>query len=175
MTTCEYCDLISREQEVLYADDDIIIAVKDKVVTPGQLIVFPRQHLTILEMMSDSLLEKCALMANKVGAAVFESLGSQGTNIIVQNGLGAGQSVPHFGIEIIPRLDNDGLNFQWEHRQLMEDEVEMTHALLADGVQQLEKAAHEKKSEHKETTPKKILSHKEGSKNYLLKSIERIP
>lgn len=174
MTTCEYCELLNREQEIIYADDDIIIAVKDKVVTPGQLTVFPRKHLTILEMIPEALLEKCAVMANKASTAVFESFGSQGTNILIQNGLGAGQTVPHFGIEIIPRQENDGLNFQWEPRQLMEDEVEMSHALLLDGVQQMEKAVHEKK-EDKAVTKTTTLSHKDGGKNYLLKSIERIP
>ena len=175
MTQCEYCELLDRKEEILYADDQIVVAVKDKVVTPGQLTVFPREHLTILEMVSQSLLEKCATMANKVSVAIFESLGSQGTNIIIQNGLGAGQTIPHFGIEIIPRQENDGLNLQWEPRQLMEDEVETAHALLQGAVTDIDDAEQEKKLKQTHSKETKKISQEKGKKNYLLKSVERIP
>ena len=170
---CEYCELLEKKEDIIYADEEIVVAVKDKVATPGQLTVFPREHLTILEMVPPDLLEKCAVVANKVSIAIFEGLGSQGTNIIVQNGLGAGQSVPHFGIEIIPRQESDGLNFQWQPKQLMEDEIEITHSLLVEGIDQTGKVIKkEKKIDSKE---KKEVKEEKGKKNYLLKSLRRLP
>ena len=63
-------------------------------------------------MADDAILEKCSAIANKVGIAVFDSLGVQGTNLIINNGLGAGQKVPHFCLEVYPRQENDGLPLQ---------------------------------------------------------------
>lgn len=172
MTKCEYCQLLDKEEEIVYADQEMVVAVKDRVATPGQLTVFPREHFTILEMVPEQILKKCAVLANKVSAAIFESLDSQGTNIIVQNGLGAGQSVPHFGIEIIPRQENDGLNLQWKSHQLMEDEVEITYALLKE--EAIKITSGESRSKKEEVLSKKVKEEK-GEKNYLVKSLRRIP
>ena len=150
MSLCEYCELMDREENVIYSDKEIVIAVKDKVATPGQITVFTKEHLTILEMVPEKLLEKCSTIANKVSIAVFESLGAQGTNIIVQNGLGAGQNVPHFGIEIIPRQENDGLNLQWQPRQLMEDEVEEIFKTLKEEAGKIDYTKKESNKKEKE-------------------------
>ena len=100
---CEYCEMKDLVQAVIYKDEEVVVAVKDKVLIPGQITIFPQDHFTILEQVPDHILTKCMTIANKVSIAAFETLGSQGTNIIVRNGLGAGQNVPHFGIEVIPR------------------------------------------------------------------------
>lgn len=171
---CEYCELKERQEEILYEDNEIVVAVKDMVTTPGQITVFPKEHFTILEMVPDQILGKCAAIANKVSIAAFECLGSQGTNIIVKNGLGADQTIPHFGIDIIPRQENDGLNLQWEPKQLMEDEIESVYSIIKE---ELEKEDQEPAEEKKETKSgnKETKEKSENKKNYLLKSLRRIP
>src|SRR3989338_2178826 len=178
---CEYCDIVNRESksELLYEDADLIIAIKDTVLTPGQVTIFPRQHFTILEMVPEEILQKCFVYANKAGMAVFEGLQSQGTNIIVQNGLGACQKVPHFAIEVIPRTEGDGLQLQWQPKQLMEDEIENVFAILKEeagkiDLQKKKKAEQEKEVVVKdEKTEMKVV--KEKGENYLLKSLRRVP
>ncbi len=39
------------------------------------------------------------------------------------NGVPAGQTVAHFIIHVIPRLENDGVNLQWRPKQLTEEEM----------------------------------------------------
>lgn len=156
---------------ILYEDDDLVIAIRDHVATPGQISIIPKQHYTIMEMVPNKLLEKCASLANKVGVAVFEGLGAQGTNIIVRNGLGAGQTVPHFSIDVIPRQENDALNLQWEPQQIMEDEMEITFNSLKELSSQI------KLEEPKIETKEPALESKKEEKidNYLLKSTQRLP
>jgi histidine triad (HIT) family protein len=112
--TCAHCEILELKKNVLYEDQDVALALKESVLVPGQIIVFPKQHLTIMEMLDDKVLGKCATLANLASKVIFEGLGAQGTNILVKNGLGAGQEVPHSSIEVIPRQENDGLNLQWE-------------------------------------------------------------
>ncbi len=147
---CEYCDIIGRQGrgQILYEDDELFVAVKDNVVTPGQITIFTREHFTILEMVPDLLLAKCAVVANKVSIAIFESLGSQGTNIIIRNGIAAGQNVPHCGIDVIPRIEEDGLGLNWQGKPMSEDEMEITVRAIAEdlkkqGSSKTEKPPHE--------------------------------
>ncbi len=173
---CEYCDIAERKSkaQILYEDEEVIVAVKDLVLIPGQITVFPRKHFTILEIVSDDILLQCSAAASKVSQAVFESLEAQGTNILVQNGLGAGQKVPHFAVEVIPRREGDGLNLQWPPREVPEDELEIVLQQLQADVKKLGDLTAEKKKE--EATEKKadLKPQKEGE-NYLLKSLRRIP
>jgi len=170
---CEYCELEKGRSKILYQDEQVIAVVKDTGVHPGQITIFPKEHFTILEMVPEDILQKCFILANKVGIAVFEGLDAQGTNIIIQNGLSAGQKVPHFGIEVIPRREQDGLNFQWATKQLQEDELDGTFKMLKEGEKKEEKK--EEKVEKKEEVKIEKKSESKEEENYMLKQLRRIP
>lgn len=150
----------------LYKDEKVAVALRDKVFMPGQLTVFPVEKFTILEMVPEDVLAKCFLLANKVSIAAFESLGSQGTNIIIRNGLGAGQNVSHFGIEVVPRVENDGLNFEWQGKPEQEEELERTASLIKEALENVKPVEQGDEEEVKE---------EEEKNNYLLKSLDKIP
>ncbi|PIN76730.1 hypothetical protein COV17_01340 [Candidatus Woesearchaeota archaeon CG10_big_fil_rev_8_21_14_0_10_36_11] len=167
---CDYCEIIEMKKNLLYEDDNIVVVVRDIAVTPGQISVIPKQHFTILEQVPTEILTKCAIVANKVSMSVFESLGSHGTNIIVKNGTGAGQTIPHFSLDIIPRQENDGINTQWKSKQLMEDEMDMAFSTLKDAVDMPIITVKKLPDEG----PKKIKDGEWGE-NYMLKSLRRLP
>lgn len=171
---CEYCEMLERSDKagIIYEDNDLVVAVKDLVFSPGQITVFPRNHYTILEQVPNKILGRCVEIANKVSISIFETLGSQGTNLMIRNGLGSGQNVPHFCLEIIPRQENDKLGLQWEPKQLMEDEIETTFLVLEEAARNL---ILEEKLEKKELPKVEKTEVKEGKENYLLKTLRRIP
>ncbi|MBS3123795.1 HIT family protein [Candidatus Woesearchaeota archaeon] len=195
---CAHCEILELKKNVLYEDEDVVLALKESVLIPGQIIVFPKQHLTIMEMLDDKVLGKCATLANLASKVIFEGLGAQGTNILVRNGLGAGQEVPHFSIEVIPRQENDGLNLQWELKKAEDEELEITlsilkeeEKLLQEGKKKESAAPAEKikssdikiidvntidKSESDTSNPSEN-EEKPAQKeeNYLLKSLRKIP
>ncbi len=162
----EYELLMEQKEAIIFEDEDLVVAVKDKVFTPGQITVFPKKKVTILEQVPDDILEKCSVLVNKASIAAFEGLGAQGTNVIIQNGLAAGQKVSHFGIEIVPRQQDDPLNFMWEGKPEQEDEL--------DRVAEKIKEALTAKPVVKEPAPEEKAEKKKG-KNYLLKSLRKIP
>ena len=175
---CEYCDIAERNSraQILHEDEYVVVAVKDLVSIPGQITVFPKKHFTILEAVPDDILLKCSAMAEKVSLAVFESLDSQGTNVLVYNGLGAGQKVPHFAIEVIPRRENDGLNLQWQPKEVHPEELEIVVAQLQEEIQKpdiltKDETEKEQPNGHKAEAVKT----EKGKDNYLVKSLRRIP
>ncbi|HIG93770.1 TPA: HIT family protein [Candidatus Woesearchaeota archaeon] len=176
--TCEYCQLLDQKGSIIYEDAEVVVAVKDTVITAGQITVFTKEHFTILEMVPDSVIQKCCVMSNKVSIAVFEALGAQGTNIIINNGLGAGQKVPHVALEIVPRRENDGLILQWQPKQLMEDEMETAYLLLkaeGDKLVNIGKKQEKKEVVNAQEPVKGKIQDKAGKKNYLMGSLRRMP
>ncbi len=177
---CEYCEIAQHKgkAEILYEDQDIIIAIKDTAAIAGQITIFPKDHFTILEMVPDAILKRCASLSNHVSTTIFETMGCQGTNIIVQNGLGAGQKVPHFAIEVLPRREGDGLNLQWEPKQLSEDDMSTAYLMLkeeGDKIVNIGKGEKLAPAAAKYEEKKVIKAEGSGKDNYLLKSLRRMP
>lgn len=174
---CDYCEIAGKKvrAEVVYEDDKIMAVVKDMAAFPGQICVFPKGHHTILELVPDSLVDHLFKVVNKLGMAVFEGLGVQGTNIIVQNGTAAGQTVPHFCIEIIPRKERDGLNFQWKTKQLMEEEMGTAYLTLKEEGEKIVVGVEEKKEEVFHDKRTEMVVEKEDEENYLVKQLRRRP
>ncbi len=174
---CEYCDIAAGKgkAQLLYEDDAVIVAVKDVVYTPGQITVFPRRHFTILEQVPDEVITKCMSVADKTSRTVFETFQAEGTNIVIQNGLGAGQKVPHFAIEVIPRREGDKMNLQWQPKEVSPDDLDIAAHQLSEEVARLgDFTAPKKKEEPKEKKEEKIIEAEKGE-NYLAKSLKRIP
>src|SRR3989344_8164452 len=164
---CEYCDILTGKSkaQLLYEDESVIVVVKDMVFTPGQVTVFPRDHFTIMEQVPDEILTKCMIIAEKTSRAVFEVFQAEGTNILIQNGLGAGQKVPHFAIEVIPRREGDALNLQWQPKEVSQDDLDIIMHQLSDEIAKLGDFTAPKKKEEKKVEEKKT----EEGKDYLSK------
>ena len=164
---CSYCELVELKKNLIYDDEEVVVAVKEHAAISGQIIVFPKQHLTIFEMVSNKLLEKMAAVANKAGIAVFETLGVQGTNLLIKNGLGAGQNVPHVAFEIIPRKKDDLLDLQWDAQQATEEDTGTILALLKEEEKNIKELSKVEKAE----------AHKpdEARDNYMIKTLRKIP
>lgn len=133
---CEYCELIEKKKNILYEDDKLVCVLAEQPATAGHIMVIPKQHKPIFEMIEDSLAGYCFTIANKMSIALFESIKAQGTNMITHNGVPAGQEVPHFCIHVIARRQGDGLLFEWLPKKLSEEEMGQVEMQLK---QELEK------------------------------------
>ena len=99
---------------------------------PGHCFVIPKIHYPILEQVPDDDIAEAFSIANKLSVALFDHLGAEGTNIFVANGIPAGQTVAHFMVNVIPRRQNDGINLQWQPKQITEEEVATIELKLKD-------------------------------------------
>jgi len=176
---CEFCDIVNgKEQaETLYEDEDIIAVLHLKPAYPGQIIIFTKEHHTIIEQVPDPVVQNTFKIANKLSTVLFETLNIQGTNIIVQNGTAAGQTIPHFSVNIVPRSENDGLNFQWATQQLSKDEMETALLELKSHTETIHPDMFQKQKQTIEIKSEKPATVKLDSKkeDYLVRQIIRIP
>ncbi|MBI5391179.1 HIT family protein [Candidatus Woesearchaeota archaeon] len=114
----------------VYEDNDIVVLLCDEPSVSGHMVAIPKEHFPILEVMPDPLAGKLFAAATKVSSALFEH--AQGMNVIVQNGISAGQDAAHVQIHLIPRAQNDNINFNWMPKQLSEEEMNNAEFLLKE-------------------------------------------
>ncbi len=175
---CLYCKIVGGEIPVkkIYEDEKVLAFLKPNPASFGHILIIPKAHYTIIEQVPDFEVGKLFNVSNKLCTAAFETLGAGGTNILTQNGVAAGQSVPHFAINIIPRKENDGLNFQWQPKQLSQEEMSTVELKLKDashnigGFQKSDNAPMQVAKQ----LPEKI-KEKKGEENYLIKQLDRMP
>ena len=132
--SCIVCQIIENKipSKKIY-EDELVMAVLDvNGANPGHCFLMPKNHYPIIEQVPDNEISRLFQVSNKISTAIFESLGAQGTNIFVANGIPAGQTVAHFTINIIPRKENDGINLQWQPKQLSEEEMSTVELKLKE-------------------------------------------
>lgn len=168
---CEYCEI--KEESIIYQDQKVVAFIPDKAVAKGHIIVVPKQHYRIFEEVPDEDITHIFNVTNKLSALVFDTLGAQGTNIIVQNGT-PGQEIPHFSVSIIPRKEGDGLSFEWEPQKFSDDELQGFELLIKDGLKD-KKEKKSKKDEKEELDDIETIEQEDGEENYLIKQLERMP
>ena len=174
-TACVVCQIISGNvpSKKVY-EDELVMAVLDvNGANPGHCFVMPKNHYPIIEQVPDSEIGRLFQVSNKMSSAIFESLGAQGTNIFVANGIPEGQTVAHFTINVIPRKENDGVNLQWQPKQLSEEEMSTVELKLKE---QTKNIGHFEKEEKKAkiSAPKPLVLSDE-EEEYFSRQMRRLP
>lgn len=184
---CEICEN-KFSNNVLFENDKIIILLAVNPATSGHIQIFPKTHYTIIEQVPNEELDYLTMVANKISILLFELLKVHGTNIIVQNGVPAGQTIPHFSLNIIPRRTDDGLKLDWDIKQATPEALESIHRIINEGLIMSDPANNSAVTNmivtSENPTPQTVqepisntekITSKDKKTNYYLKSLERIP
>ena len=146
---CNVCgELKGAIKSFVVNEDQHTVVLLDQNGIPGQVLIVPRIHLPILESIPDPLLMHLGNLTAKTSAVVYKALNTDGTNIIINNGLIAGQKEPHFSISIIPRKDNDGIKFLWQQKTIPDNELDELHKKITQEIENATKT--EEKQDNKE-------------------------
>lgn len=178
MENCPFCHIIAGNEasKKIYEDEKIIAILDLNPANMGHVLVMPKEHYPIIEQVPDPIVDALFKVANRISIAVFETLKTEGTNIIVSNGIAAGQKAAHFMIHVIPRTQNDNINFNWKPKQLSEEEMSTVELELKEQAKRIGEFEKEKPKpitieEKTEKIPEKVGK----EENYLIKQLERIP
>lgn len=129
---CQYCETLQKKDGFVYEEEDAAILLHKSPAMPGHMLVLPKEHFTIIEQTPDNIVRKLAALSNKASTALLKVLGAAGTNVIIENGTGAEQQVPHIAFNVIPRIEGDGLNFQWQPKKLSDEQMGLIELQLKE-------------------------------------------
>ncbi len=116
---CIFCRIVAGEAPAaLIHDDDAVIAFMDiNPVTPGHLLVVPRQHHVAIATVPGNILSHMTVVAQWLAAALRASeIRTEGINLFLADGAAAGQEVWHSHLHVIPRWPGDGFRIAADWR-----------------------------------------------------------
>jgi diadenosine tetraphosphate (Ap4A) HIT family hydrolase len=130
---CIICDK-KFEKNILFENDFVTIMLAVEPSVNGHIQIFSKQHHTIIEQASDEELSYMIATANQISMVLFEALKVHGTNIIINNGVPAGQKIPHFSVDILPRRTDDNLKLDWALKQATPEALESVQRIIGEGM-----------------------------------------
>ena len=115
---CIFCKIVAGQIPCfkLLEDDETIAFMDINPVNPGHALAVAKGHWPTVDVIPAEVLGDVAKTAQKVAKAAFKVLKPHGVNLLQANGEGAGQSVPHLHIHIMPRVKGDDVNLNWEQK-----------------------------------------------------------
>ena len=129
---CIFCKIVAGQipSYKLAEDADTIAFMDINPVNPGHALSVAKGHWPMVDTIPPEVLGAVAKTAQRVAKAVMSELKPVGVNLLQANGPGAGQSVPHLHIHIMPRRDKDGVALNWECKPRDRAEIEAIYKKL---------------------------------------------
>ena len=125
MENCIFCKIIDGviPSTVIYEDENVKVILDIAPAAKGHAILIVKEHVENVFELPVDLAGKVFAVVPKVAAAIKETLGCDGLNILQNNGVAAGQTVFHLHIHFIPRWDNDNVHIKWETGEYADGEA----------------------------------------------------
>ena len=123
---CIFCQIVSGKIQAkkIYEDEHAVAILDINPANPGHILLLTREHYSIMPQIPEDEISHVFMLAKSLSNSMLRSIDAQGTNIIVANGIAAGQRAQHFMAHIIPRKENDGVNFVLPQKTIEQGEIE---------------------------------------------------
>lgn len=111
MDRCVFCEIVAGREPAgfIYRDENVVVFLGHRPVTPGHALVIPREHATHLADMDEETGAHLFRVAMRVAAAIRRSaVRADGVRLALSDGRAAGQVVMHVHMHVIPRSPGDG-------------------------------------------------------------------
>ncbi len=112
---CIFCKIVAGTIPCfkLYEDAATLAFLDINPVATGHALVIPKAHAPNLFESIDVDLAAAMATARLLAGAINQTLQPAGLNLLQANGPGAGQSVFHLHLHVIPRSMGDDLKMNW--------------------------------------------------------------
>lgn len=135
---CLFCAIVTRQAQssVVHEDETVVVFMDLNPVTPGHLLVVPREHAVGLEDLDAATSAHVWLVGHDMARALRRSsMGCEGINVLLCDGEVAFQTVFHFHLHVIPRYAGDGWTLKAEsperERSLLDRDAQTIKAAIA--------------------------------------------
>ena len=130
---CIFCQIIEGkvQSKKIYEDEHVFAVLDINPANPGHMLIMPREHYSIMPQIPEEEIEHLFLVVKSLSNSCLRALEVQGSNIIAANGVAAGQRAQHFMIHLIPRKEEDGIDFNLPQNTMDEKELENIGKMLS--------------------------------------------
>ncbi len=134
MQKCVFCDIAQFQHEIVLATSTARVIYNLKPVRPGHVMIVPIDHIETLADLPTDLAGHMLELIKDTYRLLEVAFKAEGFNVILQDGLVAGQSVPHLHVHVIPRRYKDMSNLRfyanvfrgfWHRPSLRADQMQL--------------------------------------------------
>lgn len=107
---CIFCQIVSNLEpaSLVYEDDEFIAFMDAYPITNAHCLVVPKNHVVRLDSLNAKKRAKLFNIGHKIiEAQKLAGYGVNGTNLLINDGKAANQTVPHLHLHLIPRENGD--------------------------------------------------------------------
>ena len=108
----------------IYEDTLAVAFLDSNPNNKGHILVVPRQKFQNIFDGDAEIVAHMMKVAKIIAVAQKEALNCDGVNIVMNNGVAAGQEIFHAHLHVIPRYTNDGVFGSHTHMQYEPDEIQ---------------------------------------------------
>lgn len=110
---CVFCEIVAGNAPAvrIYEDDDHLAFLDIRPFTAGHTLVIPKAHTVDMTDTGADVLAGMMAVGRRIAQAARCGLGATGTNLAINDGRSAFQSVFHIHLHVVPRRDGDKLAF----------------------------------------------------------------
>lgn len=136
---CIFCHIVAGKvpSKKVYDDSKIIAILDINPATEGHVLLMPKEHYAIMPQVPEDELDHLFVSTKKLSQIALKAIGAKGTNIVVQNGVAAGQKAQHFMVHLIPRKEKDGLNLVLEKKSISDNDYNTVRERLRKRINEL--------------------------------------
>jgi histidine triad (HIT) family protein len=116
---CEFCNNPALVSRIVYKDDVVFVVVGNMPIVPGHLLVCPVRHVTSIDDLRADELQAIHSRLVVLKNALKKMCGAEGFNYAWNEGVLAGQSVPHLHVHMLPRRSGDTGIYEYEPRKFL--------------------------------------------------------
>ncbi|MBI4155007.1 HIT domain-containing protein [Candidatus Woesearchaeota archaeon] len=136
---CPFC-LIKEgklKSEILYQDENVMVIFDINPASKGHMLVIPLNHESSITNSKDY--GKIMDVVQRVAKVVFDVLKVEGVNILIGDGVTAGQKVAHGYVHVIPRSEDDKVKINWEKLNVKEKDLQELSKLIKEKLKVVKK------------------------------------
>jgi len=130
---CIFCKIVRGEIPAhrVFEDERTLVFMDIFPVADGHTLIVPKAHCTNLLDAEASDLEAVIALSQRVAHAIREVIAPDGIGVFQLNGAAAGQSVFHYHMHLIPRLQGNAFQLHGRTRGDPEQLAETARRLTA--------------------------------------------
>lgn len=119
---CIFCKIINGEipSYTIFEDDKVKAFLDINPVSDGHTLIIPKNHFENIYDIDLDTLKHIEMVSKNLSKILQEKLGATGITRMQNNG--HGQDVKHYHMHLIPRFDDDKLEFSLNRKKILNAE-----------------------------------------------------
>ncbi|BAV42789.1 HIT family protein [Mycobacterium ulcerans] len=138
--SCVFCAIAAGEAPAIriYEDDNCLAILDIRPFTRGHTLVLPKKHTVDLTDIPPETLAQMATIGQRIAKAARATELADATNIGINDGSAAFQTVFHIHLHVLPRRDGDKLSVAKGLLLRRDNDREATGRILRDALARIE-------------------------------------